>query len=106
MRCLCAQERVLSLTVVCSTGTTWALFALAQDKCIQERLREELCNVPTENPTMDELNALPFLDAVVRETLRLHPPLSGTLRCAVEDDTLPLETPVVDKSGKLHRELK
>ena len=27
---------------------------------------------------MDELNALPFLDAVVRETLRIHPPVPAS----------------------------
>lgn len=55
---------------------------------------------------MDELNALPFLDAVVRETLRLHPPIPATWRYAVEDDVLPLEKSVVDKSGNIHHELK
>ncbi|KAF9453669.1 cytochrome P450 [Macrolepiota fuliginosa MF-IS2] len=89
-----------------STGTAWVLFALAQDKAIQARLREELLSVPTENPTMDELNALSYLDAVVREAMRLHSPLPATARYPVEDDVLPLETPIIDKSGKVHHELR
>lgn len=50
---------------------------------------------------MDELNALPYLDAVVRETLRIHAPVPATSRVAVQDDILPLSTPVQDKSGKM-----
>ena len=50
---------------------------------------------------MDELSALPYLDAVVRETLRIHAPVPATTRVAVQDDILPLSTPVQDKNGKM-----
>jgi len=50
---------------------------------------------------MDELNALPYLDAVVREILRLHPPLAAALRSATKDDILPLGEPVKDKNGNV-----
>ena len=55
---------------------------------------------------MDELNALPYLDAVTRETLRVHAPVSSTLRVAVKDDTIPLSTPVTDMDGKTHEYLQ
>jgi len=71
-------------------GTTWALFALTQDPEVQTKLRNELLSVPTDNPTMDELNALPYLDCVVRETLRIHAPVPSTVRIAMKDDVLPL----------------
>lgn len=90
----------------CSTSTTWALYALCNDIAVQNKLREELLEVTTDNPTMDELNALPYLDAVVRETLRVHAPVSSTLRVAVKDDTIPLSTPVTDKYGKVHEYLE
>ena len=51
---------------------------------------------------MDELNSLPFLDAVVREVLRLHPSLMGVLRSATKDDVLPLSNAIVDKRGRRH----
>ncbi|KAF7294573.1 hypothetical protein MIND_00993800 [Mycena indigotica] len=85
-----------------STATTWALFALTQNKAAQTRLREELLAVPSESPTMDEINALPYLDCVVRETLRIHAPLPSTVREATQDDVVPLETPFTDKNGVVH----
>ncbi|KZT05295.1 cytochrome P450 [Laetiporus sulphureus 93-53] len=79
-----------------SNATTWCLFALSKAPEIQQKLREELWSVPTENPTMDELNELPYLDAVVRETMRVHSPVPATMRMAGKDDIIPLNTPYTD----------
>ncbi|KAJ6549830.1 cytochrome P450, partial [Mycena capillaripes] len=89
-----------------STATTWALYALTQNLAAQGRLRAELLNVPTDAPTMDELNALPYLDCVVREALRLHAPISTTNRIATQDDVLPLDTPWIDAGGRVHQTLR
>ena len=62
--------------------------------------------VSTDSPTMDELNELPYLDAVVRETLRVHAPVPGIMRVAMEDDVLPLSKPYTDKYGKVHDTLQ
>ena len=50
---------------------------------------------------MDELNALPYLDSVVRETMRLHAPVPSTVRVATKDDILPLSKPFTDKRGRI-----
>ncbi|KAF9534060.1 cytochrome P450 [Crepidotus variabilis] len=84
-----------------STATTWALFALTQAPVVQAKLREELLTVSTDNPTMDELNALPYLDAVVHETLRLHTPVTSTIRIAAQDDIMPLGKPVLGRNGEM-----
>ncbi|KAF5318106.1 hypothetical protein D9619_012269 [Psilocybe cf. subviscida] len=89
-----------------STATTWALYALTQNLEAQKKLREELLAVDTENPTMDQLNALPYLDAVVRETLRVHAPVPSTMRMAVHDDVLPLGEPVRNKNGEMVDSIK
>ncbi|KAJ7498342.1 cytochrome P450, partial [Mycena galericulata] len=89
-----------------STGTTWALFALTQNIAAQTRLREELLKVSTDNPTMEELNELPYLDCVVREALRLHAPVQSTGRIATQDDVVPLATPFTDVKGTVHEFLK
>ena len=49
---------------------------------MQERLRKELLEQFSNNdPSYEQLNSgLPHLDAVVHETLRLHPPLADTAR--------------------------
>lgn len=55
---------------------------------------------------MDELNELEYLDFVVRETLRLHAPVPSTVRAAVKDDIIPLNTPFTDTKGQVHDSIK
>ncbi|KAH0585126.1 hypothetical protein H2248_008385 [Termitomyces sp. 'cryptogamus'] len=42
----------------------------------------------------DELMSLPLMDAVCRETLRLHPPITFVTRVATKDYILPLSVPI------------
>lgn len=74
---------------------------MTKDLEAQKKLRSELLTVGTDNPSMDELNALPYLDAVVRETLRIHAPVASTVRIATQDDILPLGEPIRDKYGRM-----
>ncbi|KAI0631202.1 cytochrome P450 [Trametes polyzona] len=48
----------------------------------------------------DVLTGLPYLDAVVRETLRLHPPTSIMHRVATKDAILPLQDPIRTPAGE------
>ena len=82
-----------------SIAMTWALYALTQDKQAQTKLRQEVSDVSTDNPTMDDLNGLPYLDAIVRETMRCYSPLSVVARAAHKDDIIPLSKPFTDKKG-------
>ncbi|KAJ7215641.1 cytochrome P450 [Mycena rebaudengoi] len=88
-----------------STAITWALYALSQSQSAQNKLREELMTVSTDNPTMEELNALPYLENVVRETLRVHTPLVSARRMVMVDDVLPLSIPYTDPKGIVHDSL-
>ena len=85
---------------------SWTLFALTQAPEVQRKLREELLAVPTATPTMDELSALPYLDCVVREALRVYPPIATTLRAACRDDVLPVSEPFVDRYGNVQNEIR
>ncbi|KAJ7067546.1 cytochrome P450 [Mycena amicta] len=85
-----------------SSASAWALHALSLNKAIQTKLREELLTVGTDNPTLDQLNALPYLEQVVRETLRVHAPVPFRQRTAMADDVIPLSKPVIDKQGREH----
>lgn len=73
---------------------------------VQNKLREELLSVETNTPSMDELNALPYLEFVVRETMRVHAPVSSTVRIAAKDDIIPCETPFQDRNGVLRHEIQ
>ncbi|KAF9233331.1 cytochrome P450 [Melanogaster broomeanus] len=98
-----AQMKMLILAgyETTSISLTWALIELAQNPARQTRLREELLAFGGD-PTYDQLSSnLPYLDAVVHETLRMHPPIPESNRIAVEDDVIPLSQPVRTKSGKL-----
>ncbi|TFK89337.1 cytochrome P450 [Polyporus arcularius HHB13444] len=82
-----------------STATTWCLFALTQAPEVQKKLRAELLTLDTDTPNMDELSNLPYLDMVVRETLRIHAPVPSTMRVAMKDDVIPVAEPFVDRNG-------
>ncbi|KAJ3928287.1 MAG: cytochrome P450 [Lentinula lateritia] len=88
-----------------TVGTTWALFGLVQHQDVQKKLREELCTMATDNPTMEQLNSLPYLDAVVKESLRLYAPVPSVLRVAAQDDVIPLSHPLKDKKGVEHHSI-
>ncbi|TBU23441.1 cytochrome P450 [Dichomitus squalens] len=89
-----------------STATTWCLYALTQAPEVQRKLREELYTLDTDTPTMDQLNNLPYLDNVVRETLRLHAPVPATTREATIDDVIPVGEPFVDRYGQIQDSIK
>jgi cytochrome P450 len=59
-----------------STSLTWALYHIYRDDSVRERLVAELSS----RPTPLEMTALPYLNAVIHETLRMHPPVPIVLR--------------------------
>ena len=76
------------------------LYLLAQHPEVQERLRTELQQISTDTPTLDMLNTCSFLDHVVRETVRLYSAVAFVTREAMEDDVIPLGTPIQDRHGR------
>jgi len=89
-----------------SVTMSWALYALSHNKHAQTKLREEISNISTDNPTMDDLNGLPYMDAVVRETLRLYPAVASIIREATKDDCIPLSKPFTDTKGIVRNEIR
>ncbi|KZP28280.1 cytochrome P450 [Athelia psychrophila] len=89
-----------------SSATTWALFALAQYPEIQTKLRDECLTMSTDTPSMEQLDSLTYLDWVVRETMRVYPPVPGSMRVAMKDDVIPLEEPFTDAHGIQHHSFR
>ncbi|KAI5998243.1 cytochrome P450 [Pisolithus albus] len=84
-----------------AVAITWALLELAKDPDIQNKLRQELLAFG-EEPTYNHLqSSLPYLDAVVHEVLRVHPPVVDLIRVAVENDIIPVSESVITKSGEV-----
>ncbi|EPS95204.1 hypothetical protein FOMPIDRAFT_1085622, partial [Fomitopsis schrenkii] len=97
-----SQLKLLLLTGYVTTANclTWCLVELCRQPDIQHKLREELSALPGSQLSWERLtNELPYLDAVIHETLRLHPPLPFTTRVAAQDDIIPLTAPIVTASG-------
>ncbi|KAK0442874.1 cytochrome P450 [Armillaria borealis] len=69
---------------------------------VQKKLREELLATSTDTPTVDEMNMLLYLDWVIRETLRVNPPVPLLAHIAGKDDMIPLRQPFKDTRGRLH----
>jgi cytochrome P450 len=78
-----------------------ALISLAAHPKIQKKLRNELLSLNTDSPTMEELNSLTYLDSIVREVLQFHSIIPFQERLAVQDDIIPVETPYMDRYGKI-----
>ncbi|KAG8881596.1 hypothetical protein FRB97_009349 [Tulasnella sp. 331] len=84
---------------------TWGLDALAKNPGVQSKLRDEALAFPNDSPSMEDLNAMPYLNNVVKEILRLRTPLIGIRRTARSDTIVPLAQPIVDKNGKKVHEI-
>ena len=56
---------------------TWALVELSLNPDKQDKLRKEIIGLANgEDPTYEQLmNELPYLNGVLRETLRVHAPV-------------------------------
>ncbi|KAH8115577.1 cytochrome P450 [Phellopilus nigrolimitatus] len=84
-----------------SISLTWALIELSLHPEKQDRLRTELADFAAKDPSYEQItNGLPYLDAVMREILRLHPPVAQTSRIAADDDVIPLSAPMKTSSGQ------
>jgi cytochrome P450 len=99
-----------------SNALAWIIFEISQRPNLQLQLRQELSAIglssslqDNEPLTADELSALeklPLLDAVVRESLRLHAPVPATIRIAERDDVIPVAGPYMDKHGAMHESIE
>ncbi|GBC32723.2 hypothetical protein RIR_jg12116.t1 [Rhizophagus irregularis DAOM 181602=DAOM 197198] len=95
-----------------STSTSWAIYLLARHPHMQDILREEINKAFPDksnfNPTFDEINSLEYLNGVVKETLRLHSPVTMIRRTNIKDKVygnyfIPKYTPIMISTMGLHK---
>ena len=68
---------------------SWALYLCAFDQSVQSKAREEAAAVlGNRAATQDDLGALPYITAIIEETLRLYPPAALVSRTARKPDRL------------------
>jgi cytochrome P450 len=69
-----------------ASALTWIIFFLAQHPAIYSCLVEELAGtLRGATPTFEQLNQLPLLEGVVKEGLRLMPPVVWGVRYSIDD---------------------
>ncbi|KAJ3570000.1 hypothetical protein NP233_g4692 [Leucocoprinus birnbaumii] len=85
-----------------SSAMSKILHLLAIHPDVQERLRNEIREAQKDGQlTYDQLVSLPYLDAVCRETLRVHPPVNfAGIRTVRKDMVLPFSKPVIGADGQ------
>ncbi|KAL1716274.1 cytochrome P450 [Schizophyllum commune] len=93
---------IFGATDTTSSALSRILYLLAKHPDVQDRLRQQIRAAKETYGvlTYDELESLPLLDAILRETLRLYPPASQLLRKTVKDAILPFGKPVVGVDGR------
>ncbi|KAI0322014.1 cytochrome P450 [Amylostereum chailletii] len=90
-----------------SSALSRILHQLALHPNVQEKLRKETIAVDAGKGELDydSLIALPYLDAVCRETLRLFPPVHFVQRSSRKEYLLPLAHPMRGTDGRDYTEL-
>ncbi|KAK0215088.1 cytochrome P450 [Armillaria fumosa] len=111
---LLAQMNTIILAGHETTANTlcFGLLEFCRHPEIQQKLRREIHstertirnNGRTEF-TSSDLDSMPYLCAVVKETLRYHPAVYHVSRVSAQDDVLPLSKPITTTSGKILHEL-
>jgi len=92
-----------------ATALAWLIYNLAQHPEVERKFCEELDSLKgKQNLTYDDFEKLPYLENIIKETLRLHPSAPITTRLTVEDDVIsgyqiPKGTRIVICPGVQHR---
>ncbi|KAE9386988.1 cytochrome P450 [Gymnopus androsaceus JB14] len=97
------EDRLEDSELISQSAMARLLHLFSKHPEVQEKLRQELIEAKRQKDgqdfSYDELVALPYLDAVCRETLRLYSPAPTVFRVARQDAVVPLSKPIIGLDG-------
>ncbi|TFK52808.1 cytochrome P450 [Heliocybe sulcata] len=89
-----------------ATSLSWALWVLAGHKDVQHRMRQEILAAEDDarsqgeaSLSLTQVEKLPYFQAVLKESMRLHPAIFQNFRVAARDVVVSLSKPVMSASG-------
>ncbi|KAK0210022.1 cytochrome P450 [Desarmillaria ectypa] len=88
--------------------TAWVLYELSRHPHIQAQIREEILQTRERcqgDLTSSDYDSMALLNAVIKETLRIHPFVTTLIRVAAQDDVIPLLEPIVAVDGSVMSEI-
>ncbi|KAK0493384.1 cytochrome P450 [Armillaria luteobubalina] len=81
----------------------WLLYELSLHPADQAKIRTEISQAKSNAPgalTSNDYDSMLWLNACIKETLRLHPLAHCLFRQPAQDDVLPLAEPIITSDGK------
>ncbi|GJQ85986.1 Cyp6a9 [Trypoxylus dichotomus] len=88
-----------------ASGLTTALFELACNQNIQEKLRKEVRDVIAKHDgkiTYEAVKEMKYLHMVLQETIRKHPPITTLRRKCVKDYPIPNSNVIIEKGTSIY----
>lgn len=86
-----------------ATTIAWFIHLVSKNPRVQQKLKIELMSSGNDQElTIERLDSLVYLDAVIKEVLRFSPPAIGTNRTLMADDRLPQSGVQLYKGDQIH----
>jgi alkylphenol/PAH-inducible cytochrome P450 monooxygenase len=93
-----------------ANALSWLFWELAKDQRSQQHLRDEISAARAKKIgdaafSINEYDNMPYLNAVIKENLRLHAGVPNLWRMAGRDDMIPLAEPITTNDGRVLHEI-
>ena len=107
-----SQNIILAGTDTSAAAVVWAMTALMKSPIVMKKAQEEIRNVFGEKDFIgeDDIQKLPYLKAVIKETMRMYPPLPLLIhretikKCSIAGYEIPEKTLVYVNAWAVHRD--
>ncbi|TIB68806.1 cytochrome P450 [Wallemia mellicola] len=95
------RDEILGMITQTSGALSRILEVLSNNKEAQDKVRAEIKNASAADGNFehDVVQSLPYLEKIIKEVLRLFPPLITMERIATKDTVLPLSRPICTTDG-------